>query len=230
MMSCNSKKEISNENSSNFHIAVLPIKECRPFVFAKENGIFDSLGVKVELLEFNAAMDADTAFLKGWAQMEVTDSVKYNYMRSDSDTIVKVISDSLTLSLVAHPNAKIKEVKDIKEKIIAVARNSSLILFTNKLAEKAGINPIDINIPKINNIDIRTNMLIKEQYDGAILPEPWATRCTDIGAIRVMTNTEFSKDLLSVIVTKTTKANRNEEIEKVIQGYNIAKQRIEKEK
>ncbi len=211
----------NDSDSLAIHIAILPTNECEPFRMAMGQGLFDSLGVEVCLDTFMSAMDADTAFMNGSVHMLVTDSVKTSFLQAqlNGDSLISVVSDSLTLSVMTTKSSRIKSISNLKERIIAVARNSAVDHYADKIMDQAKINREFLNRPQINNIALRAKMLNLNQYDGAILPEPFATECEKKGANRIATSTMAE---MRVIVKKTTYKKYNEEINKIIIAYTQA--------
>lgn len=211
-----------DSDSVTFHIAVLPIEECNPLYTAQQHGMFDSLGLVVKLDTFASAMDADTAFMNGKAHMIISDSIKMAYLNtlSGTDTIRSVITDTLHLYMMTTRQSRIKTTKSLREKIVAVTRNSALDYFANNVMTAAKHKPEELNRPQINDISLRTNMLLLNQYDGAILPEPYATQCEEQGANRIAT---MKEPLLRVLVKTSTQQKRKQEIDKIIDIYRQAR-------
>lgn len=215
-------------NSSAFRIAILPITECKPFLYADSCGLFDSLGVNVELITYLSAMDADTALINKRVHMSVADEMKFYFLKSQypTDSIQTLLDIPLKLSLITSKSARIRNTKSLKEKIIAVTRNSALDYFTDRIADEALLAPLEINRPQINDIRLRKEMLMQAQYDGAILPEPWATECVDSGAVRVTTTEKTHKVRLHVLVCDSVQKAEKENIDKVMKALDIARERL----
>ena len=172
------KKEVASkevEDSTALRIAVLPTMDCLPFYVAKECGLFDSIGVKVNLVTFKAAMDADTAFCNKMVDGNVTDLVKASIWRGAGDSIKLVLANDLQLYLITAKQARIRSVESVKEKIIALTRNSSADFVADRILESVKLGSEELNKPQINNIALRAQMTDQNQYDGAILPEPYAS-------------------------------------------------------
>ncbi len=211
-----------DSDSTAIHIAVLPIMECNPFVTAQECGLFDSLGIAVKLDTFAAAMDADTAFMNGKADLLVADILKEKYLNSiiKDDSIRSLATDTLRLSLLTTRQSRINGIKSLKDKIVALTRNSSLDDLANKVMIKANLKPEELNRPQINNLELRTYMLSQNQYDGAILPEPYATQCENFGAKRIYT----SNELQFVVLVKNKFYKKNKHVvNQIINAYNKVK-------
>ena len=211
-----------DSDSMVIHIAVLPTEECQPFYVAQQRGLYDSLGVVVQLDTFLAAMDADTAFMNNQVQLLVSDSLKDRYLNriTKKDSIISIITDTLRLSMMTGKPTRIKSINSLKEKIIAVTRNSAIDYFADQTMDKANIKREYLNRPQINNIALRADMLNLNQYDGAILPEPYATQCEELGAYRI---NSLKAPLMQVLVKKSVMKKRKQDILKVIEAYERVK-------
>ena len=166
-------------------IALVPTAEAWPLMVAAEEGWLDTLAVPVQLLPFPAAMDADTAFCRGWANAELTDLVKAVTWRARGDSVRAVLWCDLQLTLVATPEAKVKKLRALQDKVIAMTRHSALDFMADRLLARANLNEKALNRPQINDIYLRQRMTDQRQYDGAILPEPYATRARVGGGTQI---------------------------------------------
>ena len=129
------------------------------------------------------------------------------------DSIIVLHTDTLTLSLITAKSARIKNIKSLKDKIIAVTRNSAVDATADLIMKKAQMPAEALNRPQINDVKLRAEMLNLGQYDGAILPEPYATICVDSGGNRVFTN----KRLWAQLVAKSSDMKKfGKEIEKIV--------------
>ena len=129
------------------------------------------------------------------------------------DSIIVLHTDTLTLSLITAKSARIKNIKSLKDKIIAVTRNSAVDATADLIMKKAQMPAEALNRPQINDVKLRAEMLNLGQYDGAILPEPYATVCVDSGGNRVFTN----KRLWAQLVAKSSDMKKfGKEIEKIV--------------
>lgn len=212
-----------DSDSTLFRIAVLPTDECRPFIIAQQHGMFDTLGFTVRLDTFFSAMDADTALLGGHVQMLVTDSVRLAYLNTirSVETIRPVIVDTIRLMMLTTPASRIKSTKSLKDKIVAVTRNSALDLFADQTMQAVHMKPEELNRPQINDISLRADMLCLAQYDGAILPQPYATYCTGQGAICIAT---MQRPLMRVAVRSSVLGSRKADVDKIVSAYWQAKE------
>ena len=222
--SCGQTEKVKMDTDSTaLKLGVLPTMECLPFYYAGSIGIFDSLGIDVKLVTFEAAMDADTAFVNGCIDGIVTDLVKECIWRGNGDTAHVAMVGDLRLWLVTAPKARLLKAESIKEKIIGITRHSSVDYFADKILESVKLQSTELNKPQINNLRLRGLMVDQDQYDGAILPEPYASEAVARGAKR-LTGTEDVKltNLLCVLFNDSVSQVRKDEIQKIRKAYDMA--------
>ncbi len=221
------KKEVIStevEDSTALRIAVLPTMDCLPFYVAKECGLFDTIGVKVNLVTFQAAMDADTAFCNNMVDGNVTDLVKACIWRSAGDSIKLILANDLQLHLITAKQARIRSAESIKEKIIALTRNSSVDFVADRILESVKLGSEELNKPQINNIALRGQMTDQNQYDGAILPEPYASVSVQNGGYLVTSSAQLKtvNPMLALVFHEQTIKERKQDIAMVVKAYNQA--------
>lgn len=228
LFSCNDSKDDSvvEYDSTALHVALVPTMDNLPLYYAKETGIYDSLGLNIELLTYSSAMDCDTAFTNGEADGVVSDIVKANIWRSRGDSVKVVMRTDLNLFLMSTHSSRIKSVNNIKEKIMAITRNSALDYMADKVMEHIKLPLLQLNKPQINDIALRCKMTDQNQYDGAFLPEPYAMEAENNGAHRLISSSELIGNLSAVIFHDSIVAKRNDDIHKLVEGYDIAINRL----
>lgn len=224
-VSCHREAESAPDTDSTaLSIALLPVMDCLPFYVADSLGLFDSLGVSVRLCTYEAAMDADTAFQRGRVDGIVTDLVKAVTWRSRGDSLRALRCARLNLSLVTAHAARIREAKSIKEKVIGITRNSALDYMADIILRENGMIPKDLNRPQINNIELRQRMVDQNQYDGALLPEPYAAQSVANGAKRILSSGDLPNlnPLLALVFRDSAILSRREDLLRVLRACDRA--------
>lgn len=213
-------KDGKDSDSLVVHIAILPVDECKPFSEALRSGVFDSLGIEIKLDTFTSAMDADTAFVNGRVHLLVSDAIKAKYLQTliTDDTVRSVITDTLRLYMMTTKDSKIKSIHNLKERVIAVTRNSASDYFADKTMDRAKFGRDYLNRPQINDIPLRAKMLNQNQFDGAVLPEPFASQCERQGAFRIAS---FKEPMMRVLVTGKTYKKFKKTIDKIKEAYSL---------
>ncbi|MCH5174741.1 MAG: ABC transporter substrate-binding protein [Prevotellaceae bacterium] len=212
-----------NYDSTALKLGVLPTVECLPFYYADSLGLFDSLGINVQLTAFAAAIDADTAFANGYIDGIVSDLVKACVWNENGDSVHIAMCGDLRMWLVTSQSARLTRAESMKEKIIGITRHSALDFFTDRILESVKFKSIDINKPQINDIRLRTLMIDQNQYDGAILPEPYASEAVAHGARR-LNSTEGMKleGMMCVLFSDSIYKSRKQDIDKIAKVYDMA--------
>ena len=193
-------EKVTDEDSTALRLGVLPTMECLPFYYADSVGLFDSLGVDVKLVTFDAAMDADTAFVRERVDGAVTDLMKVALWQDKGDTAQVVMVGELRLWLITAQKARLLKAESLKEKIIGITRHSALDYFTDKILESVKLQSIDLNKPQINNLRLRALMVDQDQLDGAIMPEPYASEAVARGAKRLNGSVDMKVGNLMCVV------------------------------
>lgn len=216
-------RTVSEKDSTAIRLGVLPTMECLPFYYADSIGLFDSLGVNVHLVTFDAAMDADTAFVNGKIDGIVTDLVKACIWQGQGDTAKVAMVSELRMWLITAPKARLLKAESLREKIVGITRHSAVDYFADKILESVKLQSIDLNKPQINNIRLRGLMVDQDQMDGAILPEPYASEAVARGAKR-LNGTEEMKvaNLMCVLFNDSIYQARKREIENIRSVYDQA--------
>lgn len=232
--SCGKKTESVHtaDSAAIMTIAVLPTYDCIPFYYAKEEGIFDSLGVDIRIITYKSSMDADTAFVNGEATGVVTDIVKASLWAANGDSLKVVMAMDPNLSLVTAKAARLFQTSSIKERIIAITRHSVVDFTADKILESAKMKSTDLNKPQINDIVLRTRMTDQNQYDGALLPEPYTTDAVKMyGGKALATSHQLGLHYMATLVfSDSIVKSRKEDITKVVDGYRIAAEQLNRAK
>ena len=208
--------------SLSLRVGVLPTLDCLPFYVAEEKGIFDTLGLGIRLFTYSCAMNCDTAFLRHQIDCAVSDIVKAQVWNIDNDSVRALMTTNLRLYLLTSRQARIMNTESIKEKIIAITRNSVCDMTLDNIARSVKLGSQEVNKPQINDFDLRMNMLVQNQYDGALLPEPYASIAQQRGARRVSDSDSFCKGLSLFVTHLSTLQQRRGDLELLVKAYNIA--------
>lgn len=217
------------EDSLALKVAVMPTLDCLPIFIAKDRKIFDKFNVKVSLRRFNAQMDCDTALTGGSVQGGVTDVVRYERLMQKGTRLRIIAATNLYWQLIANKSARIKEVSQLSDKMIAMTRYSATDYLTDKVLSKAKLKYPAFKI-QINDVLIRLKMLQNNEVDAMWLAEPQASTARIYGNVVLMDSRNMNQQL-GVIVFRmhdiTTK-EKSDQLYLFIKGYNAACDSINK--
>lgn len=168
------RAELRRQDSLALKVAVLPTLDCLPIFLAKDHGFFDTQHVDVHLRLWNAQMDADTALLGGSIEGAVTDLVRAERMQRRGVALDYVTSTNAYWQLISNRMARIRELKQLSDKMIAMTRYSATAYLAD-LAVDSAKPKYDVFRVQVNDVSVRLHMLLNNEMDAVLLTEPQAT-------------------------------------------------------
>ena len=169
------RARLAREDSAALKIGVLPTMDCLPLYVAKERRLFDTLGVDIRLKPFNSQIDCDAALLKGQLEGTVTDLVKTEGMKKKGTPLRYATATQARWQFVANRLSRITEMKQLTDKMVAMARFSATHLLAELCVDSAHLKRDDVFLIQINDPNICLKMLQNNELDAMLLPEPQAT-------------------------------------------------------
>lgn len=231
IMACNptNQKQDSHaqkqENDSlTLTVAVMPTVDCLPFYYAYETGIFNRLDANISLKTYFAQMDCDTAFCKQHADVAYTDLIRAALLQSKGTPLYVFMQTDGYHELVTAVSKRIRQPKQMKEKMVGMARHSVTDYLCDVLVEKGKFKADELYQPQINDIALRTAMLQNATLDAAFLPDPYATQA-QMHQNRGILNSKNEKIQLTAMMVHRNalkKAQKAKALKGLIAGYNQA--------
>lgn len=166
---------LAREDSAALKIAVTPTLDCLPLYVAQMYNLFDTLGADVRLKSYKARMDCDEALMKGRVECAVTDVVIGQWMKGRGVSLDYVTATGTYWQLITNRNARIKEAKQLDDKMMAMTRYSATDLMGDHVVDSVGLQPERVFRIQINDVALRLQMLLNNEMDALWLPEPQAT-------------------------------------------------------
>lgn len=161
-------------NDSTLRIAVMPTLDCLPLYVADAAGLFDEANLKVRLVKYTAQMDCDTAILRGRVQGVFTDLVRAERMRQKGANLHEAGATNLHWQLISNRNARIKNVRQLADKMVGMTRFSGTDFLTTDIIDSSKPKNEVFRI-QVNNVFVRLKMIMGYEVDAAFLSEPQAT-------------------------------------------------------
>ena len=173
-----SKKEKARLDSLDraaLKIAVMPTMDCLPIFLACDDSIFQQQGVDVHLRRYTAQMDCDTAIERKRVEGAVTDLIRAHHIEKRGTALTYPISTNLYWQFITNKRSRISELKQLSDKMVAMTRYSATDYLAT-LAIDSGKPKYDAYKVQINDLNIRLRMLLNNEMDAMLLPEPQATK------------------------------------------------------
>ncbi|MCH4147311.1 MAG: ABC transporter substrate-binding protein [Prevotella sp.] len=168
------RARLKTEDSLSLKVAVLPTLDCMPLYLAKMHNLFDTLGVSVHLKMLNAQIDCDTALMGGSFEGAVTDIKRVEHMREKGTELEILGNTNQYWQLITNRTARLKEVKQLGDKMVAMTRYSATDYLTDKALKGVKTSASVFRI-QINDVNVRLQMVLNNEIDALWLPEPQAT-------------------------------------------------------
>lgn len=178
-------------------IAVLPILDSVPLYVAQAEGIFKKHDVQVELIPIASAPERDQLMQSGQIDgmlNEVVSTILFN--RDESKVVILRFARAATpegavFRILAAKESGITEVAGLRGVPIAISEGTIIEYTTDRILEKAGLRPNEIqkiNVPKIPD---RLSLLGAGELKAANLPDPMASLAIQNGAVNVIDDTFY---------------------------------------
>ena len=203
-------------------LGMLPTLDGLPFHIAKARGIYGSLGLDLTILSFNSAYDRDAAFQFKSMDGMITDYPSAITLQAIHHTDLGIIlkNDGYFCFIVSKESG-INQLQELKEKNIAVSRNTIIEYATGQLLNKAGISQAEVNKPEIAQLPLRLQMLQYDQIDASFLPDPAASIAMNARHRSLISTQELGIDFTVTAFSREAINEKRREIELLITGYNL---------
>ena len=225
------KAEKRVKDSLALKVGVMQTIDCLPAFLAKDEGIFDSLGVDVRLYHYTSMLDYDAALAKKRISGVYSDT-KYveRLNKAVGVELERMKTFDSRWQLVANKRSRLHNVKQLEDKIVAVTRYSVADFLSNRMADSVKLGADKMFKVQVNDVDTRLKMLLNSEIDAAWLPEPQASVATALGC-NVLASSDSRGERFSVLAfTSASLADKRvkSQIDLFLKGCEVAEQRIKK--
>lgn len=224
------RREAWRKDSAALKIAVMPTLDCLPLFVAQQYELFDTINGGVRLKFYNAQMDCDTAIQRGRVEGVVTDLVRAKRIDQQGLKMRYVAATNAYWQLVTNRNARIKQLKQLDDKMVAMTRFSATDLLTDVARDTVKLAPERVFKVQINDLHVRMQMLLNNEIDALWLPEPLATQARVLKNPVVMDSRDV-KMQLGVLAFRDKEMQRKErakQLQLFIKAYDQACDSINK--
>ncbi len=218
-------EEEARRDSAALHVALMPVQDCLPFYLAAQTGIYERLGLDVRFHTLQAQLDTDTALVRNHVHLAYSDLARaIMIQQADSFDLRAIASSPAVLQLITTQRSRVRNLNQLKERMVAVARHSITDYWSDRLTDSAHMEQTDIFRPQINNLRIRTDMLCNGTMDAVFLPEPFASEALLRGNKRNFSTEGLLPQLGAFLVPTWVlhDSTRTEQLRLLFEGYHEA--------
>ena len=219
-------KETENDSTA-LQVGVMPTLDCLPVFVAQYDSLFKQQGVEVNLKTFSAQIDCDTAIISGKVKLAFTDVIRAQRMIRKKVPIDFYSSTMLGWKFITNLRSRIREMQDLDEKLVGVSRFSGGDYLAELAIDSAKMKREKVFRVQINDWEIRLRMLLNNELDGVLLPEPYATEAQNANN---KTLYDFSKSAfrLGAMVVRTDNKKDSVMLNRFARAYDMAVDSINK--
>lgn len=210
------------EQSQTISLGMIPTMDGLPFIIADKQGIYDSLGLEVNIVYFNSGNDRDASLQTGQVDGAVTDYIGAALLQAHRTPLKIIMKNDGYFCFIVAKQSGINNREQLKTKNIAVSRNTVVEYATDLLLKQAGIAMNEVNKPEIGEIMLRLQMLHYGQVDASFLPDPQASIAMNGGNKSLISTRELGIHLTGTAFSEKALKEKAEPISRLVIGYNLA--------
>lgn len=215
---------LRKKDSLALKIGVLPTIDCLPMFIIKERVWIDTAQADVRFKDMESHIAADDAIRKGKIEGMVTDLVRAERLKRQGVAITYVASTPLSWQFITNKKARIRNLKSLTDKMVAITRFSATAMLADMAIDSSKVKSEDVFRVQINNPQIRLSMIVNNEMDAVLLPEPQATVARLAGNPVLMDskNKNFRMGAIAFTDKSLNDLRRKKQIDEFIKAYNRA--------
>lgn len=157
---------------------VLPVIDTLPLRVADREGLFAKHGLDVTLVRFMSALERDTAMQTGQIDGYFGDLIA-TYLLLDRGVPMHIALTSWRTTpgypmfgIALSPAGRDRKLADMRGRSLALSKSTIMEFLCDKLEERLGVPHGYFSQLEVKKMPIRLQMLLTDQVDAALLPEP----------------------------------------------------------
>ncbi len=224
MLSCGRKGSGSegHDEALTLTLGAMPSMDYLPFVVAQKTGIYDSLGLKLNIVKFYSPNERDAAFHSGNVEGTVIDYTGAAMQQAGGIDLQLVMRLDGYFRLIVSKDFAGDNLLALRGKTLGISRNTVIEYTTDRILEAAGMKEADITKTEVNKVPLRLEMLRSGQIDAAVLPDPFITIAMADGMNTLVSTQELGIYVTGAAFTAKTIREKREAMELLLQGYDLA--------
>lgn len=183
LFSCGKHKAESELNfglerydSTALHLALMTNRECLPILYAERTGIYDSLGLKLQVALYSSQTDCDTALLGKMADGGCADLIRMETYGNRTRNLRVAWKGGDKRYLFVSNVLRIKSIKALKGRTVGLSPRSADNNMLDRVLSSHSLGKNDVFRPQIADIRYREAMLTDNQIDATILTWPYTSQ------------------------------------------------------
>ncbi|WP_272700092.1 ABC transporter substrate-binding protein [Desulfovibrio sp. Fe33] len=157
---------------------ILPVIDTLPLQVADREGLFSRHGLDVSLVRFMSALERDTAMQAGQIDGYFGDLVA-TYLLLDRGVPMHIVLTSWRTTpgypmfgIALSPAGRDRTLAEMKGRTLTLSKSTVMEFLADKLEDRFGVGHDYFERVEVKKLPIRLQMLLTDQMDAALLPEP----------------------------------------------------------
>ncbi|MBI9081167.1 MAG: ABC transporter substrate-binding protein [Pseudodesulfovibrio sp.] len=169
---------VAQAENVKIRFGILPVIDTLPLQVAVQDGLFAEQGLDVELIRFASALERDTAMQAGQLDGYFGDLIATYMLINKGAPMYIALTSWRTVpgypmfGIALSPANKDRDLDAMKGRKLGISKSTVMEFLADKMEEKLGVNGKYFSRVEIKKIPIRLQMLMTDQIDAALLPEP----------------------------------------------------------
>ncbi len=169
---------VAHAENTKIRFGILPVLDTLPLQVGVKDGLFAEQGLDVELIKFMSALERDTAMQTGLLDGYFGDLIAtYMLINRSVPMYIALTSWRTTpgypmFGIALSPASKGGDLRDMKGAKLGLSKSTVMEFLADKMEDSLEISPGHLERVEIKKIPIRLQMLMTDQIEAALLPEP----------------------------------------------------------
>ncbi|XXJ20237.1 ABC transporter substrate-binding protein [Desulfovibrio caledoniensis] len=211
---------------------ILPVIDTLPLQVADWEGLFAEQGLDVSLVRFMSALERDTAMQTGQIDGYFGDLVA-TYLLLDRGVPMHIALTSWRTTpcypmfgIALSPGNRDRDLAGMQGRSLALSKSTVMEFLADKLEGHLGVKPNYFERLEVKKMPIRLQMLLTDQVDSALLPEPLLSLARLKGGNVLATAEDLNLPLTVLCLHKRYFENNGAAYGKFLAAYGEAVRRL----
>lgn len=190
-------------------VALLPTTDVVPFYVAQSLGAFSANELDAEAIPVSSAAERDTVIQTHAADCEMTDVQGIVLTNAREAQPLRIIATARQATveqplffLLGAPDGTVTSAGDLAAANIGTSENTVIDYWFDRVLGAAGVDLADVTRTNVPQLPVRLELLLNNQLDAAILPDPLASLAQLQGAPLILDDTTLPDAAISVLACR----------------------------
>ena len=178
----------SRQSNDTILVAIDETLASLPLVYADDKRMWAEQGLPVKYQSYSSTKDCAEALRHNEVDLAVIEAEHYDYLLPHNPSLA-ILGHSYNYWGIISPSIlRLKRVKDLENRIVGVSRNATSQAVCNEQISLSKTNTKQMAFPQIDSPQTAYNMIINNQIDAIVLPEPFLAKALAMGGRMLMEN------------------------------------------